>query len=179
MGPWDQRAVDPEQVEEDWKNGAKLAPDVEGRVGAVRMGYLSGRTDQGWLRWRRVRGLWVLIDREAARVLDRPVRDLNRCVARHPDRFPEDFAFLLTPEEWMWKFFRWEGSPRTKRMPMAYSPAGLLQLWLLGPSEDQPAIVRWLARSLRSLPSPPPGRAWRVVPPAEAGGNGVERLKPD
>lgn len=46
-----------------------------------------------------VRGQRVLLDADLARFYGVATRDLNKAVARNLDRFPEDFAFYLTPEE--------------------------------------------------------------------------------
>lgn len=46
-----------------------------------------------------LRGKRVLLDADLARFYRVGTRDLNKAVARNPDRFPEDFAFKLTLEE--------------------------------------------------------------------------------
>jgi hypothetical protein len=46
-----------------------------------------------------VRGKRVLLDADLARFYGVGTRDLNKAVARNPDRFPKDFAFKLTLEE--------------------------------------------------------------------------------
>src|SRR6478609_6268815 len=46
-----------------------------------------------------VRGKRVLLDADLARFYGVGTRDLNKAVSRNIDRFPEDFAFLLTMEE--------------------------------------------------------------------------------
>ena len=46
-----------------------------------------------------VRGKRVLLDSDLARFYATTTRELNRATSRHPDRFPEDFAFYLTPDE--------------------------------------------------------------------------------
>jgi hypothetical protein len=46
-----------------------------------------------------VRGKRVLLDADLARFYGVTTSNLNKAVARNPDRFPEDFAFKLTLEE--------------------------------------------------------------------------------
>ena len=46
-----------------------------------------------------VRDKRVLLDSDLARFYGVGTRDLNKAVARSPERFPDDFAFHLTPEE--------------------------------------------------------------------------------
>ena len=45
------------------------------------------------------RGQRVLLDADLARFYGVGTRDLNKAIARNPDRFPEDFAFKLTMQE--------------------------------------------------------------------------------
>ncbi len=46
-----------------------------------------------------VRGKRVLVDADLARFYGVTTFNLNKAVARNPDRFPDDFAFRLTSEE--------------------------------------------------------------------------------
>lgn len=46
-----------------------------------------------------LRGKRVLLDADLARFYNVATRDLNKAVARNLERFPDDFAFYLTPEE--------------------------------------------------------------------------------
>ena len=46
-----------------------------------------------------VRGKRVMLDADLARFYGVATRDLNKAVTRNADRFPEDFAFHLTPVE--------------------------------------------------------------------------------
>lgn len=48
---------------------------------------------------REVRGEKVILDADLARIYGVETRVLKQAVKRNPDRFPEDFAFRLTPEE--------------------------------------------------------------------------------
>jgi hypothetical protein len=129
------------------------------------MGFLTGRLPGASLRWRRVRGLWVLIDREAAWCLGRPVRELNRFVRRHPAWFPDDFSFVLAPEEWQRKWPRFEGGRRELRRPRVYSTAGMLQAGLRIGAADPVELIRWWAKLLPPFHHPPPMEVLRWTPP--------------
>src|SRR4029078_7370362 len=42
----------------------------------------------------------VILDSDLAALYGVPTKRLNQQVRRNPDRFPQDFAFLLSQEEW-------------------------------------------------------------------------------
>jgi hypothetical protein len=46
-----------------------------------------------------VRGKKVILDADLARIYGVPTRRLNEQVRRNTDRFPSDFAFVLTEQE--------------------------------------------------------------------------------
>jgi hypothetical protein len=46
-----------------------------------------------------VRGRRVILDADLARVYGVPTKQINQAVKRNPDRFPDDFAFQLEPQE--------------------------------------------------------------------------------
>lgn len=46
-----------------------------------------------------IRGQKVMLDRDLAVLYQLPVRTLNQAVTRNSDKFPEDFMFTLTAEE--------------------------------------------------------------------------------
>ncbi|SRR5665213_903725 len=46
-----------------------------------------------------IRNQKVILDTDLARVYGVPTKALNQAVKRNADRFPSDFAFLLTPDE--------------------------------------------------------------------------------
>ena len=48
-----------------------------------------------------IRGERVILDADLAELYDVPTKRLNQQVRRNPDRFPKDFCFLLTPDEWV------------------------------------------------------------------------------
>jgi ORF6N domain len=49
---------------------------------------------------RTVRGCKVLLDADLAEIYEVPTKRLNEQVKRNADRFPDDFVFRLTAEEW-------------------------------------------------------------------------------
>jgi len=142
------------------------------------MGFLTGPSSAGVLRWRRIRKRWILLDRDVAKILNSTPKELNRSVRRRPASFPADFAFLLTADEWQKKFPRWEGGRRGTRLPWAYSVEGILQLKVARSGDQQLDLIRWLALCLRQLQFTPPAEAWLMVPPAAARGNSVEDFGP-
>jgi hypothetical protein len=66
-----------------------------------------------------IRGLKVMLDRDLAELYGVQTRDLNKAVRRNSDRFPSDFMFQLTLEEYKILMFqfgisRWGG---TRKLP--------------------------------------------------------------
>ena len=49
---------------------------------------------------RTIRGKRVILDADLAAIYGVPTKSLNQAVRRNPERFPEDFAFKLSPAEW-------------------------------------------------------------------------------
>jgi hypothetical protein len=49
---------------------------------------------------RSIRDQRVILDNDLAAVYGVPTKRLNEQYRRNVDRFPEDFAFQLTPDEW-------------------------------------------------------------------------------
>lgn len=47
-----------------------------------------------------IRGVRVILDSDLAALYGVSTKRLNEKVRRHPDRFPADFMFLLSSEEW-------------------------------------------------------------------------------
>ena len=47
-----------------------------------------------------IRGQKVMLDRDLAEMYDVQTKVLNQAVKRNIERFPEDFMFQLTEEEW-------------------------------------------------------------------------------
>ncbi|GEM_PF-251701 len=77
-----------------------------------------------------MRGERVILDADLAELYDVQTRDLNKAVRRNLDRFPEDFMFQLTSEEFTnLKFHfgtsRWGG---TRKLPHAFTEQGVSML---------------------------------------------------
>lgn len=77
-----------------------------------------------------VRGQKVMLDRDLAELYGVETRDLNKAVLRNLDRFPADFMFELTPEEFKDLMFHfgtssWGG---TRKMPKVFTEHGILML---------------------------------------------------
>lgn len=77
-----------------------------------------------------IRGQKVMLDRDLAQLYGVETRDLNKAVLRNLDRFPGDFMFELTPEEFKDLMFhfgtsRWGG---TRKMPKVFTEHGILML---------------------------------------------------
>ena len=45
------------------------------------------------------RGQRVILDSDLARIYGVPTKQINQAVKRNPDRFPNDFAFQLKPQD--------------------------------------------------------------------------------
>src|SRR5438874_5972952 len=48
---------------------------------------------------RLIRGAWVILDTDLAKIYGDETRALNQALKRNQERFPEDFAFELTRDE--------------------------------------------------------------------------------
>lgn len=47
-----------------------------------------------------IRGVQVMLDSDLAEIYQTETKYLNRATKRNPDRFPENFAFQLSKDEW-------------------------------------------------------------------------------
>jgi hypothetical protein len=77
-----------------------------------------------------IRGLKVILDRDLAEMYDVKTFNLNKAVKRNIDRFPPDFMFQLTQEEFNNLIFqfgisRWGG---TRKLPYAFTELGVAML---------------------------------------------------
>lgn len=77
-----------------------------------------------------IRGQKVMLDKDLAGLYEVPTKSLNRAVDRNIDRFPLDFAFRLTKEEfsnlkYQFGTSRWGG---TRKLPRAFTEHGALML---------------------------------------------------
>jgi len=77
-----------------------------------------------------IRGRRVMLDRDLAELYGVETRDLNKAVKRNIDRFPEDFMFQLTNEEFVNLKFHfgtssWGG---TRKLSYAFTENGVAML---------------------------------------------------
>ncbi|MBD1365353.1 ORF6N domain-containing protein [Mucilaginibacter sp. ZT4R22] len=77
-----------------------------------------------------LRGYNVMLDSDLAELYEVETRVLNQSVNRHPDRFPPDFMFELTEEEWQNLKSQivtssWGGR---RKAPKAFTEHGVLML---------------------------------------------------
>jgi len=61
-----------------------------------------------------IRGHRVMLDADLAKLYGAPTKSLNLAVRRNADRFPNDFMFRLTLEEWNRLRFQFETSKSRK-----------------------------------------------------------------
>ena len=77
-----------------------------------------------------IRGQKVMLDRDLAKLYGVPTMVLNQAVARNLDRFPEDFMFTLSNEEFeilksQFVISSWGG---TRKLPRAFTEQGVAML---------------------------------------------------
>lgn len=77
-----------------------------------------------------LRGHKVMLDRDLAELYGVTTFNLNKAVRRNPDRFPDDFMFQLTEEEFQNLIFhfgisRWGG---TRKLPLVFTEQGVAML---------------------------------------------------
>lgn len=80
-----------------------------------------------------VRGVKVMLDRDLAELYEVETKALNRAVKRNIKRFPSDFMFQLTSEEWeslRYQFgtLKTGRGEHTKYLPYAFTEQGLAML---------------------------------------------------
>ena len=77
-----------------------------------------------------IRGVKVMLDKDLASLYQVEVRVLNQAVKRNIKRFPSDFMFQLTKEEWenlksQFVISSWGG---IRKLPYAFTEQGLAML---------------------------------------------------
>ncbi|SDG18422.1 ORF6N domain-containing protein [Pedobacter terrae] len=77
-----------------------------------------------------LRGLKVMLDSDLAELYGVETKRLNEQVGRNPDRFPEDFMFQLTDQEWLnlksqIATSSWGGR---RKLPFVFTEHGILML---------------------------------------------------
>ena len=79
-----------------------------------------------------IRGQKVMLDFDLAEMYEVETRVLNQAVKRHIERFPADFMFQLTAEEWQKMSSQFVMTSRSKRpktaMPLAFTEHGVVML---------------------------------------------------
>ena len=75
-----------------------------------------------------IRGQRVMLDADLARLYGVQTERLNQQVQRNQARFPADFAFRLSPEEWEGMYLQFAGTlrrtRRSDRLPLAFTEHG-------------------------------------------------------
>lgn len=108
-----------------------------------------------------IRGQKVMLDRDLAGLYGAPTKALKQAVKRHASRFPEDFMFVLTPQElaeWRSQFVTSKADRMGLRhAPMAFTEHGIAMLSSVLNSERairmNIAIMRAFVRLRRMLAS--------------------------
>jgi phage regulator Rha-like protein len=78
-----------------------------------------------------IRGQKVMLDRDLAELYGVETKQLKRAVRRNIDRFPSDFMFELTKEEYhslRYQFGTLERGAHSKYLPMAFTEQGVAML---------------------------------------------------
>lgn len=78
-----------------------------------------------------IRGQKMMLDADLARLYGVPTKELNLKVKRHLERFPADFMFQLTDDEWSGLRFQFEtskGRGGRRYPPYAFTEHGVLML---------------------------------------------------
>jgi hypothetical protein len=78
-----------------------------------------------------VRGQKVVLDRDLAKLYGVTTGNLNKAVKRNIDRFPNDFMFQLTPEEYKslrFQFGIFKKGQHSKYLPCAFTEQGVAML---------------------------------------------------
>jgi len=78
-----------------------------------------------------VRGQKVILDRDLAQLYGVTTGNLNKAVKRNIDRFPNDFMFQLTPEEYeslRFRFGIFKKGQHSKYLPYAFTEQGVAML---------------------------------------------------
>jgi hypothetical protein len=90
-----------------------------------------------------VRGQKVMVDEDLAKLYDVPTKRLNEQVKRNPDRFPEDFMFVLDQVEWQAlrsQTATSKGRGGRRYPPMVFTEHGVLMLSSILTSERAVAV---------------------------------------
>ena len=102
-----------------------------------------------------IRGMQVMLDSDLAELYGMETKFINRAVSRNADRFPSDFAFRLSDEEWFAIRFQngtlnetlSKGKHR-KYSPIAFTEQGIA---MLSAVLSTPVAIRMSVDIIRSL----------------------------
>ena len=102
-----------------------------------------------------IRGMQVMLDSDLAELYGMETKFINRAVSRNADRFPSDFAFRLSDEEWFAIRFQngtlnetlSKGKHR-KYSPIAFTEQGIA---MLSAVLSTPVAIRISVEIIRSL----------------------------
>jgi phage regulator Rha-like protein len=78
-----------------------------------------------------LRGVRVMLDRDIAELYDVPTKRVNEAVKRNIERFPDDFVFQLSTEEYdslRSRFATLKRGQHAKYLPYAFTEHGVLML---------------------------------------------------
>lgn len=75
-----------------------------------------------------IRGEPVVLDKDIARLFGRTTHAINQTVKRNKDRFPDSYAFQLTPDEWQELRPPDTGHGGDRKRPWAYTEPGFSML---------------------------------------------------
>lgn len=90
-----------------------------------------------------IRGNKVMLAHDLAKLYGVPTKRLNEQVKRNPDRFPEDFMFVLVEDEWnslRSQFATSNGRGGRRYPPMVFTEHGVLMLSSVLNSEQAIAV---------------------------------------
>ena len=111
-----------------------------------------------------VRGVKVMLDKDLASLYQVEVRVLNQAVKRNIKRFPSDFMFQLTKEEWenlksQFVISSWGG---IRKLPYAFTEQGLAMLSGILNSDVAISVnIQIMRASGRDFRRSTPARNWR------------------
>lgn len=100
-----------------------------------------------------IRGMKVMLDSDLSELYNVPTKRINEQVKRNSDRFPEDFMFRLTDEEWFnlksqYATSSWGGR---RNLPFAFTEHGILMLSSVLNSEKAIAVNIHIVRVYTKL----------------------------
>lgn len=95
-----------------------------------------------------VRGQRVMLDFDVADMYGVETKTLNQAVKRNIERFPADFMFKLTKDEWEILRPQLACDDYKKRLPYAFSDLGLIMLSSVLQSQTAVLVSRIIIRTV-------------------------------